>query len=934
MTDAPNTDAPIANAPQHFEPDDVPFVPRPAAAPDMTVHMIGNAHIDVVWLWPWQEGYQEARATFASILDRMDEYPDFVFTCDQVLLLAWVEEQDPALFARIRQRVAEGRWVNTGGWWVEADCNLPAGESFVRQGLYGQRFLQQRFGRIASVGMNVDPFGHHAMLPAILTGQRMNAYCFLRPMASEKALPQNLFRWRSPDGSEVLAFRIPFEYQSSRESVDRHLEKALAEFDPSVTESMVFYGVGNHGGGPTVRQIETIHRFDRMGSFGALPMSSPQAYFDVVRQRGAGDLPVVDGGLQHHAAGCYSAHSGITQWQRRAHTALLVAERWAVVAAARDGVAYPREDLERAWKQVLLNQVHDVLPGSAIEAAYDDARDQLGEAVAVAKRITARSHAAVARRVDVPLDPSTQPVLVFNHHPWPVTASIEVHLGPGMEVDPARVTDAAGALVPSQAIASRSQVGRRAGAALVFRAELPPFGVRRYALHAAGGGRFGGGGFGAGGVGNTPRQVAPAPPRPDAAGDSLAAPVAPPVAAPIATRGEHETVLENDLIRAVIDHRTGWFSSLLDRRTGVDLLRGARGEHLQICRDPTDTWGHRVVSYAWPGASMETARIVLRENGPYRAAVRVERRWHRSRMAEEFLLTRDGDAIEVRVELDWQERAHLLKLRVPVALTEPAGRIEIPFGSIECPVNGAEEPGQSWIDLTGTAQDAAGRDVRVGLALVNDAKHGYDLSPGDAGSADGADTGPAGDRSSPSTGVTVVRSPVFAWHDPTVLDPEGVYSYQDQGFQRFTYALVPHGGDRHGADLRQTELHRRATELTMRPRAMLESFHPGDLGDTASWASITPSTVLVTAIKGTEDVSEGSGGTELIIRAVETAGERTEAVIDIPLTGHRIETVFEPNRIRTWRIPLDSSAAPEEVDLLESPPQPALQQDSVPTAGS
>ena len=117
--------------------------------------------------------------------------------------------------------------------------------------------------------MNVDPFGHAGALPQVLAGQGMHAYCFLRPMAHEKALPSALFRWRGPDGTEVLGFRIPFEYQSSRESVDRHIEKALAELDDRLPETMVFFGVGNHGGGPTIAQIETVHRFDRMGSFGA-----------------------------------------------------------------------------------------------------------------------------------------------------------------------------------------------------------------------------------------------------------------------------------------------------------------------------------------------------------------------------------------------------------------------------------------------------------------------------------------------------------------------------------------------------------------------------------------------------------------------------------------------------------------------------------------
>ena len=188
--------APIANAPSGDQPRDLPDL-RPLATPDRTLHMIGNAHLDPVWLWPWQEGYQEARATFWSAIHRMDEYPDFVFTCDQVVLLTWVEECDPELFARIKERIADGRWQMVGGWWVEPDCNMPGAESFVRQGLYGQRYLLEKFGIIATVGMNVDPFGHNAMLPQILRGQGMDSYCFLRPGPHESDLAPSLFWWES-----------------------------------------------------------------------------------------------------------------------------------------------------------------------------------------------------------------------------------------------------------------------------------------------------------------------------------------------------------------------------------------------------------------------------------------------------------------------------------------------------------------------------------------------------------------------------------------------------------------------------------------------------------------------------------------------------------------------------------------------------------------
>src|SRR5690625_3888022 len=210
----------------------------------------------------------------------MAEYPDFVFTCDQIVLLAWVEEQDPELFAKISERVAEGRWVNTGGWWVEPDCNMPTGESFVRQGLLGQRYLQEKFGITATVGMNVDPFGHHAMLPAILRGQGMDSYCFLRPGPAETQQDATAFWWEAPDGSRVLAYRIPHEYCSPPGDVSGQADKALAALDRSLGDLMVFYGVGNHGGGPTKANIDSIHRFDRMGSFGRLTMSSPRRYFD------------------------------------------------------------------------------------------------------------------------------------------------------------------------------------------------------------------------------------------------------------------------------------------------------------------------------------------------------------------------------------------------------------------------------------------------------------------------------------------------------------------------------------------------------------------------------------------------------------------------------------------------------------------------------
>src|ERR671921_1324457 len=143
---------------------------RAGSAARPVLHLVGNSHIDPVWLWQWPEGFQEIRATFRSALDRMAEYPEFIFTCDSAAYYEWVEEIDPEMFDEIRARVAEGRWELVGGWWVEPDCNLPSGESFVRQALLGQRYFESRFGRPATIGYNVDSFGHAATLPQLLLG--------------------------------------------------------------------------------------------------------------------------------------------------------------------------------------------------------------------------------------------------------------------------------------------------------------------------------------------------------------------------------------------------------------------------------------------------------------------------------------------------------------------------------------------------------------------------------------------------------------------------------------------------------------------------------------------------------------------------------------------------------------------------------------------
>ena len=195
---------------------------------DKTIKLIGNAHLDPIWLWRWQEGCGEVLQTFRSALDRLKEYKDFVFTCSSAAYYQWVEEIDPEMFEEIKAMVKKGRWVPVNGWWVQPDCNMPSGESFARQALYSQLYYYEKFGITCKTGYNVDSFGHNANLPQLLKQGGMNTYVMMRPGMHENAeIPENLFWWDSADGTRIMTYRIPESYTAhGKEALDKRIDDA------------------------------------------------------------------------------------------------------------------------------------------------------------------------------------------------------------------------------------------------------------------------------------------------------------------------------------------------------------------------------------------------------------------------------------------------------------------------------------------------------------------------------------------------------------------------------------------------------------------------------------------------------------------------------------------------------------------------------------
>jgi alpha-mannosidase len=805
-------------------------------ADNKTLHMIGNAHIDPVWLWQWQEGFQEVKASFRSALDRLQEYGDFVFVSSSAAFYEWVENNDPTMFEEIRQCIKDGRWEVVGGWWIQPDCNVPGGESFVRQGLYGQRYFREKFGVTAKVGYNVDSFGHHGMLPQILKKSGMDHYVFMRPSSHEMGLPSRLFWWESDDGSRVLTFRIPFEYTVSDADLEKHILRCAADLKPPFGENMCFYGIGNHGGGPTKRSIELIERLNGQPGYPNLVYSTPNRYFESVRQQNL-PLPVVHTEFQHHASGCYAAHSGVKRWNRLAENRLIAAEKWSALASWVTGQPYP-DEFGQAWKGVLFNQFHDILAGTSLEAAYDDAQHLYGEAMAIADRGLNYAVQSFSWNIRIEQEEGTKPIVVFNPHSWRSRVNVQLEVG-GLTEKHALIDDE-GQPVPMQDIQSRAT--SRGRYRVSFVADLPPMGYRTY-------------------------RLIPEGTRPDV----------PPVEAT-------DTTMENDRFRLVFDPETGYITQLYDKQRGIDLFLSDAAKPV-VMTDTSDTWSHNVFCFNEVAGAMKARRVRLIAQGPVKSIIRVESEYGSSTLIQDFTMYRELDQIDVHVTVDWRERHTVLKIQFPVKLDLVRATYEIPYGTIERPVNGEEEPGQSWVDLSGISRD--NREL-YGLSLLNDGKYSFDIF-------------------NKVLSLTALRSPIYAHHMPMVPEPEAHYAYLDQGIQRFTYTLLPHEGGWESAGTV-----RRAAELNQRPIAVIETFHPqGALPQSDSFLSVDRDNVVVSVIKQAEDSDD------LILRAHETDGVASDATISLPRWSRTIQAHFAPSEIKTFRVPRDESRPVVETNLLE-----------------
>ncbi|MGF1473842.1 MAG: alpha-mannosidase [Rubrobacteraceae bacterium] len=633
--------------------------------------LTGHAHLDLAWLWPVAETRRKARRTFASVLGLMERHDEFTFNQSSAQLYAWVEEDDPEMFQRIKERVAEGRWEPAGGSWVEPDCQMIGGESFVRQLLYGQRYFETKFLRRSTVAWLPDTFGFSPAIPQLLKGAGiMGFFTYKLNWSESNEFPQDLFEWEGLDGSRVLAhsFKNPGEDYNGDVSPGDLLGtwrnfKGKRLHD----ESLFSFGWGDGGGGPSEKMLENYTRLKDFPASPRLRMTRVDEFFGSLPKeklpRWVGELY-----LELHR-GTLTTHGGIKKLNREAEHRLLEAEAFAAIASLY-GASYPAAKLESAWKALLLTQFHDILPGTSIREVYEDAWPQLRAVIETAGDLR---DAALHCLTEGGPGPGGA-VLVANAglHPQSLSVFLSGH-------DIHGAADAEGNLLSTQ---------QTTDGLLVHCPSCIVPGLGWAAIYPTAGGTETVGGV------SVQEQYGGA-------------------------------VLENECLRVEVGP-DGSLHRVYDKEAAREVLDD-RGNQIWAYTDKPRRWDawDIEVNYESEGKELsEPGRISVTEKGPLRGAMRVERYWRDSQIVQTYKLLSGSRRIDVETEIVWHERQVLLRALFPVRIRSHEATFETMYGVVKRPTHynttwdsaRFEAAAHRFCDLS---------EPGYGVALLNDGKYGH-----------------------------------------------------------------------------------------------------------------------------------------------------------------------------------------------------------------
>ncbi len=719
-------------------------------------HLISNAHLDPVWQWDWEEGAAAALSTFRCAARFCREFDGYIFCHNESLIYRWVEEYEPALFAEIQELVSLGKWHIMGGWHVHPDCNLPSGEAFARQVTEGRRYFAEKFGVEPTTAINFDPFGHTRGLVQILAKSGYDSYLFCRPHGGNLTLPAETFRWVGYDGSSVIGQRSAEGYGTAMgHAVDAI--RGAEERDFGHELNFKLWGVGNHGGGPSRKDIRDLNDYITECRLRGTEVkhSTPEDYFADVRERKP-ELPEHAADMNMWAPGCYTSQVRIKQKYRLLENTLFMVEKMYSHLVALGKGDYP----ERAFGEVLYDmltvQFHDILPGSSIQPAEELALRMLDHGQEILTRLRMRAFMALA--AEEPEAPAGEiPVLVYNPHPYPITEDITCEFmladqnWAGTYFLPVAYRGAE--KLPTQCEKEDSNIPLDWRKRTVFRARLEPMSINRFDC-----------------------KLVELPEKP--AIDAVALGGADPAVFRFVT--PHMTV--------EIDRATGLLSRF--SADGRDYL-GATSGRLDVMQDAHDAWGMTFTAWREKIGSFEllspeegsrfsdqTATIPsLRviEDGEVRTVLEVVMGYADSRARIRYKLSKLSPQIDMDVRVVNAEKRKMLKLGLVPAWADAQPALEVAFGEEPMRREGQECVGQKY--LTIRHSDGARLDI------FNRGTYGASFETDKT-------------RAESDTGriyLTLLHSPGYTTHpigDRPTLPADRHNDYMEQGERDFSFRLI------------------------------------------------------------------------------------------------------------------------------------------------
>lgn len=637
--------------------------------PHALIRFVGQAHIDTAWLWPVKETVRKCGKTMANVLDLMDRYNEFIFAFSQPQLFEYTKDYYPELYKRVKEKVESGQFELVGNTWVEMDTNVPSGESLVRQLLYGRNFFIEEFGKYSKVFWMPDVFGYSWALPQIIKRSGME-YFFTSKLVNNDTnkFPHSLFMWQGIDGTRILSYiqRLNYNGRYNPETVETLYNK-FEQKDISEDLLMTF-GYGDGGGGPNYQMLETGRRLKSFPGLQKTEINTSLSFFEAVDPL-KDQLPVWNDEMYYEFhRGTYTSQARTKMHNRRTELGIRQAEILAAMALDRAGAKYPYDKILEAYKIILRNQFHDIIPGSSIKAVYEDCEKEYAEALQIIHGV---QNAALTHLTE---SSSPEEVTVFNSLSWDRFDIVRVPIPEGLQ-EALVIREPEGEEVPSTIDDGHIE----------FRAWAPAFGSSVYRI--------------------LPKPVS--------------------IDTDIYVSNNY---MENEFYKINLDDG-GNITSIYDKGNSCEVLEQDKLSNLlQIFEDKPycETAWNIDLEYQNKGWDLIDGKVEVIEQSPLKGVLRVTKEFNLSTIVQDITIYSDIPRIDFKTHVDWQETEKMLKAAFFANVLSSKATYEIQFGAIERPTHWNtpydrakfEVCGHKWADLS---------EGGYGLSLLNDSKYGYDI---------------------------------------------------------------------------------------------------------------------------------------------------------------------------------------------------------------